>query len=71
LHNRRNWLFAGSVEGGRTAAIWMSIVHTCRRLDIDAFEYVKDVLERLPSAKTSEVDEFLPDRWKQLRTAQN
>lgn len=68
---RKNWLFAGSVEGGRTAAIWMSIVHTCRRLSIDPFEYVKDVLDRLPAAKTSQIDDFLPDRWKQLRSAEH
>lgn len=66
---RRNWLFAGSVEGGRTAATFMSIIHTCRRLDIDPFEYMKDVLTRLPSASIAQVDEFLPDRWKQLRSA--
>lgn len=66
---RKNWLFAGSVDGGHTAAIWMSIIQTCRRLDIDPFEYIEDVLNRLPSAKTSQIDAFLPDRWKQLRSA--
>jgi transposase len=64
---RRNWLFVGSVDGGRTAAIYMSIIQTCRRLSIDPFEYMKDVLDRFPSARTSEVDDFLPDRWKLLR----
>jgi len=64
---RKNWLFAGSVEGGRTAAIHMSIVQTCRRLQIDPFEYMKDALTRLPSAPLSTIDEFLPDRWKARR----
>ena len=64
---RRNWLFAGSVQGGRTGAIWMSIINTCRRHLIDPFEYVTDVLTRLPSMPTSQIDQFLPDRWKQLR----
>jgi transposase len=67
---KNNWLFAGSVEGGRTAAIWMSIVQTCRRHKIDPFEYVKDVLTRLPSATTSQIDQFLPDRWKASQKAQ-
>lgn len=65
---RKNWLFAGSVEGGHTAAIWMSIVQTCRRLELDPFEYMQDVLTRLPAAKTSQIDEFLPDQWKLQRT---
>lgn len=62
-HNRKNWLFAGSVEGGNTAAIYMSIVQTCRRLNIDPFEYMADALARFPFARTSDVDSFLPDRW--------
>lgn len=61
--SRRNWLFAGSEEGGCTAATLMSLIETCKRLGINPFEYLKDVLTRFPSAKTSQVDEFLPDRW--------
>ena len=61
--SRRNWLFAGSEEGGRTAATLMSLIETCKRLGINPFAYLKDVLTRCPSAKTSQVDEFLPDRW--------
>jgi transposase len=64
---RRNWLFAGSVEGGRTAAVWMSIIQTCRLHEIDPFEYLKDVLTRLPSTSTGQIDQFLPDRWQELR----
>lgn len=64
---RRNWLFAGSVEGGRTAATWMSIIHTCRRHSIDPFVYLQDLFTRLPSTPTSQIDQFLPDKWKALR----
>lgn len=66
---RRNWLFAGSVEGGRTAAVFMSIIHTCRRLNIDPLKYMTDVLTRLPAAKSSEIDHFLPHRWKETKSA--
>jgi transposase len=61
---KNNWLFAGSMQGGRTAAIWMSIIQTCRLHGLDPFDYVKDVLTRLPSASTGQIDDFLPDRWK-------
>jgi transposase len=61
--SRRNWLFAGSEEGGHTAATIMSIIETCKRLRINPFAYMKDVLTRFPSAKTSQIDDFLPDRW--------
>ncbi|MBA3993297.1 MAG: hypothetical protein C0469_07200 [Cyanobacteria bacterium DS2.3.42] len=65
--SRRNWLFAGSEEGGKTAATIMSLIETCKRLNINPFKYLQDVLTRFPSAKTSQVDEFLPDRWLKAR----
>lgn len=68
--SRKNWLFAGSEEGGHTAATIMSIIETCKRLRINPFEYMKDVLTRFPSAKTSQIDDFLPDRWLALRQTQ-
>ncbi len=67
----RNWLFAGSEEGGQTAATTMSIIETCKRLGINPFAYMKDVLSRFPSAKTSQIDDFLPDRWLALKDAES
>lgn len=51
--SRRNWLFNGSEEGGKTAATILSLIETCKRLNINPFNYMKDVLTRFPSAKTS------------------
>lgn len=69
--SRRNWLFAGSEEGGQTAATIMSIIESCKRLRINPFEYMQDVLTRFPSAPDSQIDDFLPDRWLALRQAQS
>jgi len=69
--SRRNWLFAGSEEGGQTAATIMSIIETCKRLGINPFAYMKDVLSRFPSAKTSQIDDFLPDCWLALKDAES
>lgn len=66
--SRRNWLFAGSEEGGRTAATILSVIETCKRLGINPVAYLKDVLTRLPNAKTSQIDDFLPDRWLALQS---
>jgi hypothetical protein len=49
----------------------MSIIQTCRRHNKDPFEYVKDVLKRLPSATNAQIDDFLPDRWKAIRESQS
>jgi hypothetical protein len=65
---RKNWLFAGSDKGGRTAAILSSFIASCRRHEIDPFAYLRDVLTRIVSCPISEIDQFLPDRWKTART---
>jgi transposase len=61
---RKNWLFAGSDEGGRTAATLMSLCATCKELGIDPFAYLRDVLDRVSTHPASRIEELLPDRWK-------
>jgi transposase len=60
---RKNWLFAGSDEGGKRAAIIYSILETCKQNGINTFDYLKDVLTKLPSAKQSEIKNFTPYNW--------
>ena len=61
---RRNWLFAGSDNGGRTAAVLMSLCTTCKAWNIDPFAYLRDVLERVSTHPNRRIEELLPDRWK-------
>ncbi len=44
---RKNWMFAGSPEGGRRAAIIYSLTCTCGLLGIEPWAYLKDVLQRI------------------------
>jgi hypothetical protein len=60
---RRNYLFAGSDTGARSAAVLYSVVGTRRRLGIDPFAYQRDALVRRPGLPGSRIDDFLPDRW--------
>lgn len=60
---RKNWLFVGSENGGRTAAVLFSFTSTCHRLGVEPWAYLKDVLTRLPSLPTERLEELLPDRW--------
>ena len=64
---RKNYLFFGNEEGGKRAAVIYSLTYTCRDLGIDAFTYLRDVLERLPSTPASALPDLLPDRWAQLQ----
>jgi hypothetical protein len=66
---RKNWLFCGSDNGGRTAAILMSICASCRRHDVDPWAYMRDVLVRVSVEPASRIRELLPDRRKIEREA--
>jgi transposase len=50
---RNNWLFVGSATGGRTAAVLFSFTSTCRRLNLDPFAYLRDVLSCLAAGPLS------------------
>ena len=60
---RKNWMFAGSDEGGKRTAIIYSILETCKQNDINPFEYLKDLFTRLPNAKQSDIKSLLPYNW--------
>jgi transposase len=60
---RKNWLFLGSEEGGKAAAIILSLVQTCRALGINPREYLEDVMCRLMGHNSQKVKELLPHNW--------
>ena len=61
---RRNWLFAGSQRGGQAAATIYSLIESCRRVDVDPFAYLRDVLVRVCTHPASQVHELVPANWK-------
>jgi len=65
----KNWLFAGSLEGGRRAATLYTLVQTCRRIGIDPFEYLRDVLGRVSTHPDRRIEELTPAGWKAARDA--
>ena len=50
---RKNWLFAGSFEGARRTALLYSLVQSCALIGVPPFDYLKDVLLRLPPPPTA------------------
>jgi transposase len=66
---RINWLFLGSDQGGQTAAVLFSFTATCKHLKIDAFAYLRDLFERLPTHPADRLQELLPHRWQTARQA--
>jgi hypothetical protein len=64
---RKNWLFVGSQDSGEAAAVILSLVQTCRGLDINPQIYLEDVMRRLMSHNNSKLFELLPDEWAKNR----
>jgi transposase len=59
---RKNWLFVGSVAAGERAADFLTIVSSALRNDLDAWAYVKALLDRL-LAGDRDYAALRPDRW--------
>jgi transposase len=60
---RKNYLFFGSDVGGDTAAVLYSFVQSCRRLGVEPWRYLSDVLSRISTQPREQLAELLPDRW--------
>ena len=60
---KKNFLFIGHPEAGQRSAVIYSVLGSCRRLGINPAEYLQDVFERLPKAKTSEIKSLTPSAW--------
>jgi len=61
---RKNYLFAGSDQGGERAAVFYSLIETCKLNGINPYEYLADVLARIPSHPSHRIEELLPYNWK-------
>lgn len=66
---RRNWLHLGDKSAGPKLAAIVSIVETCRRLDINLRQYLSDVLPRIADWPANRVAELTPMAWKAARNA--
>ena len=63
MHNRSNWMFAGSLRAGQRAAAVMSLIQSAKLNGRDPYGYLKDILERLPTQPASRLAELLPHSW--------
>jgi len=66
---RKNWLFCGSDNDGRTAAVLFSLIATWQRHKVDPCAYPRDVLTRIATRPHHRLAELLPGQWKPIETA--
>jgi transposase len=65
---RKNWLFAGSDEGGERAAAVYSLTETAKLNGIDPEAWLRDVLGRLATHPAKQIAELLPWHWPAAQT---
>lgn len=64
---RKNWLFVGSAKGGEHAAIFYSLIETCRLNGIDPQAWLTDIIDRIGEHSINRIDELLPWVWASTR----
>ena len=60
MHKRKNWLFAGSDDGGERAAAIYTLLGSAKLNNLNPESYLKYVLERIPDHPLNKIDELLP-----------
>jgi len=57
---RKNYLFAGSNRGAERAAMFYSFFGTCKKNDVNPYEWLRKVLEIIPTYKVNKLTNLLP-----------
>jgi transposase len=58
---RKNWLFVGSQQAGRRAAVLMTLIASCKANCVEPWAWLRDVLIQLPLG--TPLESLLPNRW--------
>ncbi len=66
-HHRKSWLFCWSEVGAEAVATLQSLIVTCRVHDIDPYDYLVDVLQRINRHSDAEVQLLIPRLWGTLK----
>jgi transposase len=61
---RKNWLFAGHDEAAKSTAILTTLIASAQRHGVDPHAYLTGVLARIAATSTSQLEQFLPERFK-------
>jgi hypothetical protein len=66
---RKNWMFAGSENGAKRAAVIYSLVASCKLCGHDPYAYFRDVLSKVSIYPSSKIDDLLPSNWQKPSNA--
>jgi transposase len=60
---RRNWTFLGSDAGGERAAVFFTLIQSCKLNEVNPEAYLADLVGRIGEHPASRIDELLPWNW--------
>jgi transposase len=63
----KNWLFAGSDDGGERAAIY-TLIETAKLNGLNPEAYLRDILDRIATHPARQIDDLLPWNWAAARS---
>ncbi|MDZ7416218.1 MAG: transposase domain-containing protein, partial [candidate division KSB1 bacterium] len=61
---RKNYLFAGSHEGAKRAAMIYTLVATAKLHQVEPLAYLRDILSHLPDHPITQIAALLPQNWR-------
>lgn len=64
---RRNWLHVGQEVGGERAANLFTLMGSCRRLGVEPYQYLCDIVPRLGRHPQKDIWELTPRGWRDAR----
>jgi len=64
---RKNYLFCGSHEAAKRTAMLYSLLGTCKMHGVNPFDWLKEILQVLPSHPVKNIKDLLPHRWAQAQ----
>jgi transposase len=60
---RKNYLFAGSHQAAEKSAMFYSFFETCKRVNVNPYEWLKYVLENINDWKVKDLENLLPQNY--------
>lgn len=68
---KKNFLFFGHPDAGERSAVIYTLLGSCRRHGVNPFDYLRDLLKRLPTAKITQIRAFSPAAWAKAKAEEN
>lgn len=61
---RKNYLFAGNHVAAQRAAMFYSLLATCKNYNINPYDWFCDVLDKINDHHINKIEELLPQNWR-------